>query len=90
MAFSRRDSYPGGLPADFGPRANAFHPLAEKYFDDAAMAAEQAQAEAHELYLSCQQKIEDVKARYFFYGIATAFGIMALVVGAVLWLRVHP
>lgn len=88
MAISRRDSYPGGMPADFGPRANAFHPLAEKGFDDTASAA--AQAEAHEMYLDCQRLIEDIKARWFFYGIATAYGIAALVVGAALWLRVHP
>lgn len=87
MAFSRRDSYPGGVPADFGPRANAFHPLTEKDFDDTASA--EAQAEAREMYLDCQRLIEDIKARYFFYGFATT-ALIGLVVGSLTWwLRVH-
>lgn len=91
MAFSRRDSrdsYPGGVPADFGPRANRFRPLTETAYDVSAATA--MQTEAHERMLAHQQQIEDVKARYFFYGVTTAYAVVAIV-GALAWLlRTYP
>jgi hypothetical protein len=88
MAFSRRDSYPGGISADFGPRANAFRPLAEKSHDDAASAV--AQTEAHERLLAHLRQLEDTKARWFFFGVTTAYGILILVGSMAWWLRAHP
>lgn len=91
MAFSRRDSrdrYHGGVPADFGPRANAFRPLTETSYDISASTA--AQLEARDRMLAHQQQIEDTKARYFFYGVTTAYAVVAVVGALALWLRMHP